>query len=125
MCYHNPRRLKTQERGTTVKIVIVGDGKVGQALTGRLAEEGHDVVVIDNSPNALRNSVEVYDVMGISGNGASYAVQKEAGVQEADLLIAATSGDELNLLCCMVAKKLGAKHKIGRASCRERVSHQV
>ena len=114
MCYHNPRRLKTQERGTTVKIVIVGDGKVGQALTGRLAEEGHDVVVIDNSPNALRNSVEVYDVMGISGNGASYAVQKEAGVQEADLLIAATSGDELNLLCCMVAKKLGAKHTIAR-----------
>ena len=97
-----------------MKIVIVGDGKVGQALTGRLAEEGHDVVVIDNSPNALRNSVEVYDVMGISGNGASYAVQKEAGVQEADLLIAATSGDELNLLCCMVAKKLGAKHTIAR-----------
>jgi len=95
-----------------LKIVIVGDGKVGQALTGRLAEEGHDLVVIDSSPEALRTSVEVHDVMGISGNGASYAVQKEAGVEDADLLIAATSGDELNLLCCLVAKKLGARHTI-------------
>ena len=89
-----------------MKIVIVGDGKVGQALTGQLAEEGHDVVVIDSSPKALRTSVEIHDVMGVNGNGASYAVQKEAGVGEADLLIAATSGDELNLLCCMLAKKL-------------------
>lgn len=97
-----------------MKIVIVGDGKVGQALTGRLAEEGHDLVVIDSSPEALRTSVEVHDVMGISGNGASYAVQKEAGVEDADLLIAATSGDELNLLCCLVAKKLGARHTIAR-----------
>lgn len=97
-----------------MKIVIVGDGKVGQALTGRLAEEGHDLVVIDSSPEALRTSVEVHDVMGISGNGASYAVQKEAGVEDADLLIAATSGDELNLLCCLVAKKLGAQHTIAR-----------
>lgn len=62
-----------------MKIVIVGDGKVGQALTGRLAEEGHDVVVIDSSPKALRTSVEIHDVMGVNGNGASYAVQKEAG----------------------------------------------
>ena len=97
-----------------MKIVIVGDGKVGQALTGRLAEEGHDVVVIDSSPKALRTSVEIHDVMGVNGNGASYAVQKEAGVGEADLLIAATSGDELNLLCCMLAKKLGARHTIAR-----------
>lgn len=97
-----------------MRIVIVGDGKVGQALTGRLAEEGHDLVVIDSSPDALRASVEVHDVIGIRGNGASYHVQKEAGVQDADLLIAATSSDELNLLCCMVAKKLGARHTIAR-----------
>ena len=97
-----------------MKIVVVGDGKVGQALTGQLAEEGHDVVVIDSSPKALRTSVEIHDVMGVNGNGASYAVQKEAGVGEADLLIAATSGDELNLLCCMLAKKLGARHTIAR-----------
>ncbi len=97
-----------------MKIVIVGDGKVGSALTVQLAEEGHDVVVIDSSPKALRTSVEIHDVMGVNGNGASYAVQKEAGVGEADLLIAATSGDELNLLCCMLAKKLGARHTIAR-----------
>lgn len=97
-----------------MKIVIVGDGKVGQALTERLAAEGHDLVVIDSSSDALRTSVENYDAIGIRGNGASYSVQKEAGVQNADLLIAATSSDELNLLCCMLAKKLGAAHTIAR-----------
>lgn len=97
-----------------MKIVIVGDGKVGQALTERLAEEGHDLVVIDSRPDALKSSVENYDAIGIRGNGASYAVQREAGVETADLLIAATSGDELNLLCCMLAKKLGATHTIAR-----------
>ena len=97
-----------------VKIVIVGDGKVGQALTARLAEEGHDIVIIDNSPKPLKNSVELYDVMGVQGNGASIAVQREAGVEEADLLIAATSGDELNILCCLVARKLGVAHTIAR-----------
>lgn len=97
-----------------MKIVIVGDGKVGQALTARLAQEGHDIVIIDSSPKPLKSSVEAYDVMGVQGNGASYAVQKEAGVENADLLIAATSGDELNILCCMVAKKLGVSHTIAR-----------
>ena len=97
-----------------MKIVIVGDGKVGRALTARLAEEGHDIVIIDSSPKPLKSSMELYDVMGVQGNGASYAVQKEAGVEEADLLIAATSGDEINILCCMVARKLGVPHTIAR-----------
>ena len=97
-----------------MRIVVVGDGKVGRTLTERLTLEGHDVMVIDNSERALSEATNTLDVMGICGNGASRQVQLEAGVDSADLLIAATSGDELNLLCCLVAKKLGARHTIAR-----------
>ena len=74
----------------------------------------HLVTVIDNNAAVLRRSTDTMDVLGIHGNGASYAIQREAGVQDADLLIAATSADELNILSCMLAKKLGAKHTIAR-----------
>lgn len=97
-----------------MKIVIVGDGKVGYTLTEQLAREGHDIVVIDSSQQALQNSMNALDVIGIRGNGAALEVQMEAGVNRADLLIAVTSSDELNLLCCIVAKKIGARHTIAR-----------
>jgi len=97
-----------------VKIVVVGDGKVGYTLTEQLSKEGHDLVVIDQNINALNNSANTLDVMAVQGNGASYSVQVQAGVPEADLLIAAASADEINILCCMVAKKLGVKHTIAR-----------
>ncbi len=97
-----------------MKIVIVGDGKVGYTLTKSLSEEGHDLVVIDNNRRVLQSSQEALDVAVVDGNGASVEVQREAGVGTADLLIAATNGDETNLLCCMVAKKLGCKHTIAR-----------
>ncbi len=97
-----------------MKIVIVGDGKVGVTLTAQLSREGHDVVIIDNNPQVLRESVDQYDVLGILGNGASLQAQKEAGVESADLLIAATSADEVNLLCCILARKLGTPHTIAR-----------
>ena len=97
-----------------MNIVVVGDGKVGYTLTASLSKEGHDVTVIDNRPDTLRNTTNELDVICIEGNGVSYAVQSEAGVQKADLLIAATSADEINMLACMVAKKLGAKHTIAR-----------
>ena len=96
-----------------MKIVIVGDGKVGCTLTERLSKEGHDIVVIDNNRQVLRESAEIFDVMAVHGNGASLRVQKAADVQNSDLLIAAASGDELNLLCCIIARKLGCKHTIG------------
>lgn len=95
-------------------IVIVGDGKVGSALTEHLSMEGHDVVVIDKDPKVVDAMVNQYDVMGLCGNGASYSVQMEAGVDKARLLIAATSSDEMNILCCLVAKKIGAHHTIAR-----------
>ncbi len=97
-----------------MNIVIVGDGKVGSALTEHLSYEGHDVVVIDKDPKVVEETVNSYDVMGLCGNGASYSVQMEAGVDKARLLIAATSSDELNILCCLVAKKIGAHHTIAR-----------
>ena len=97
-----------------MKIVIVGDGKVGATLTEHLSKEGHDVVVIDQNPKVVEEMVNQYDVMGISGNGASYGVLMEAGANKANLLIAATSSDELNILSCMVSKKIGARHTIAR-----------
>ena len=96
-----------------MKIIIVGAGKVGLALTQQLSAE-HNVTIIDESPQLIDNIINVYDVMGVCGNGASYEVQKEAEVDKADLLIATTSGDELNILACLVAKKLGVDHTIAR-----------
>lgn len=97
-----------------MKIIIVGDGKVGLTLTEQLSREGHDLVVIDSNAEVLQDSLESFDVMVVSGNGASSRVLKEAGVQDADLLIAATSLDEINLLSCMTAKKLGCGRTIAR-----------
>lgn len=97
-----------------MKIVIVGDGKVGSALVDHLSNEGHDIIVIDRNQKLVEQLVNTYDVLGICGNGASYDVQKEAGVHNADLFIAATSTDELNILSCLVAKKAGAADTIAR-----------
>ncbi len=97
-----------------MKIVIVGDGKVGYTLTHQLLEEGHDIVVIDSNPEVLEESLEKLDVMVVNGNGATLKTQGEADVANSDLLIAATSADEINLLCCILAKKLGCRHTICR-----------
>ena len=86
-----------------MKIVIVGDGKVGFALADQLSRENNDITVIDSNLDNLKNLMDVLDVLVIHGNGASLSVQKEAGVDKADLLIAATSSDELNILACLVA----------------------
>ena len=97
-----------------MNIVIVGDGKVGATLVEHLSTEGHDVVVIDRDQKIVEQMVNSFDVMGICGNGANCEVQLEAGVQSADLFIAATSSDELNILSCLMAKKAGAAHTIAR-----------
>lgn len=106
-----------------MRIVIVGDGKVGYALTEQLSKEGHDVFVIDSNPKVLQNSMETLDVMVLEGNGVSLNVQIEAGVPDSDVLIAATSADETNLLCCIIAKKLGCKHTIARVRNPEYADH--
>jgi len=97
-----------------MKILIVGDGKVGMTLTEYLSREGYDIVVIDKNPDVINRTVNEYDVMGICGNGASYDILKEAEADKADLLIAATSSDEINILSCLTARKLGTKHTIAR-----------
>ncbi|MDO4318760.1 MAG: Trk system potassium transporter TrkA [Lachnospiraceae bacterium] len=97
-----------------MRILVVGCGNVGSSLVERLCAEGHNVVVIDQKSERLKEITERYDVMGVQGNGASYAVQMEAGIEETDLLIAVTNEDELNLFCCLIAKKAGGCHTIAR-----------
>lgn len=95
-------------------IVVIGNGAVGDALVSILCNEGHNVTVIDENVDEVNAVVNRYDVFGVTGNGASIDVQKEAGVPECDILISVAPGDELNLLCCMIAKQLGAKRTIAR-----------
>ena len=97
-------------------IIISGLGAVGTILMQELADEGHNIIVVDINGSKVENAVEKYDVKGVIGNGASSQVLKEAGVSYADLFIGATNHDELNILCCIIAKKLGAKKTIARAS---------
>jgi len=97
-----------------MKIIIIGDGKIGSVLAEQLSGERHAVTLIDRNSETLEQSNTDLDVMVVEGDGASRAVQLEAGVEEADLVIACTGEDELNLLCCLVAKKLGARHTIAR-----------
>lgn len=97
-----------------MKIIIVGCGKVGLTLTEQLNNEGHDITVIDKDGTKLRSVTDNIDVMGVEGNGAIYQVQMEAGIKETDLLIATTNSDELNMLCCLIAKKAGNCHTIAR-----------
>lgn len=95
-------------------IVIVGDGKLGHSLARRLAEEGYDIVLVDKNADLLRASGNTLDIGCVCGNGLNAEVLTEAGVPEADLLIAVTSTDEINILCCLVARRLGARHTIAR-----------
>ena len=98
-----------------MNIIIAGDGKVGSMLTRQLSTEGHDITVIDSNSKVLEATVERYDVIAVHGNCASMDVLLQAGVKDADLLIAATSEDEVNLLCCTTAHALNPKlHTIGR-----------
>ena len=96
-------------------IIIAGDGKVGSNLARQLSVENHDITLIDNNPSVLNASVERMDVMAVHGNCASMDVLLQAGVMEAELLIAATSADEVNLLCCTTAHGINSKlHTIAR-----------
>lgn len=97
-----------------MKIIVIGDGKVGTAIISHICKEGHDVCVVDANPKVVEEMVNKYDVMGITGNGASYEILNSAGAGRADLVIASTSSDEVNILTCMIAKKLGARATVAR-----------
>ena len=97
-----------------MKIVIIGSGKVGSKISQQLAIEGHDVVVIDNDPVKINELSNNQDVMCIEGNAVSFEVQQQAGVDEADLVIACTDSDEINMISSLLAKKHGAQRTIAR-----------
>ena len=98
-----------------MNIIIAGGGKVGQTLAHQLSAEGHNLTMIDSNNHVLEHSVEQYDAMAVSGNCASKEVLLNASVSEADLLIAVTAMDEVNLLCCMTAHGLNPNlHTIAR-----------
>ena len=97
-----------------MKIVIIGDGKVGYKLAKQLSVENYDVVMIDNNEKKMRFAVDRLDIACVTGDGASADVQKQADVPHADLVIACTSADECNMLSCLIARRLGARHTIAR-----------
>ena len=97
-----------------MNVIIVGCGKVGYTLAETLSNEGHDITVVDNNPQKLEGLANSIDVQCVQGNGASYRVLKEAGVGQCDLVIAATSEDEINMLCCLIARKAGHCRTIAR-----------
>lgn len=90
-----------------MKIIIVGCGKVGRTLAEQLSGEDNDVVVVDTDYEKVQKISNALDIMGVVGTGSTHSVQLEAGIEQADLLIAVTGSDELNLLCCLIAKKAG------------------
>lgn len=97
-----------------MKIIIVGCGKVGCVLAKQLSREKHNITVIDTNYSLVHTVSNSYDVMGVVGNGASNLVQSEADIEHTDLFIAVTGSDELNLLCCVIAKKSGDCSTIAR-----------
>lgn len=97
-----------------LSIIVVGCGKVGLTLVEQLSREGHDITIIDKNRELVEYISGTYDVMGVVGNGASYSIQREAGIENADLIIAVTDSDELNLLCCTVAKRVANCSAIAR-----------
>ena len=97
-----------------MQIVIIGDGKVGHKLAVQLSEEDYDIVLIDQNAGKLKEALNRLDIICITGNGADAEIQKQAEVDRSDLVIACASTDEFNMLSCLLAKRLGAKHTIAR-----------
>ena len=97
-----------------MKIIIFGCGKIGATIISSLSKEGHDIVAVDKDQKIVEEVSNIYDVMGLCGNGVDSDIMLEAGVDEAELFVAVTGSDELNMLACFLARKLGAKHTIAR-----------
>lgn len=97
-----------------MKIIIIGAGKVGYALATHLSDQGNDITIIDNNPKALEKVENNLDVLPVKGTGISTNTLLENGCQNIDLIIAVTGSDEVNMLCCLTAKKLGAHRTIAR-----------
>ena len=109
----NAMKEKEKEK-QSLKVVIVGNGKVGFSLAEQLVKEKYDVTIVDMREDSLRRASDALDIMSIRGNGVSAATLADAGAAEADLLVAATNSDEVNMVCCLTAKHMGAKFTIAR-----------
>ncbi|MCH5315173.1 MAG: Trk system potassium transporter TrkA [Eubacterium sp.] len=103
-----------QKKAKGLNIIIVGCGTVGRTLVEQLSGEGHSITIIDKNSETVQEICNLYDVLGVAGNGASFGVQKEAGITDSDLIIAVTESDELNLLCCTVARRIAKCAAIAR-----------
>ena len=97
-----------------MKTVLIGCGTIGITILEQLSKEEHSIVIIDENKEKIENLIEKYDIAGVVGNGACIDIQEEANVNDADLVIAVTSSDEINIMACLVAKKIGAKNTIAR-----------
>ncbi len=97
-----------------MKIIINGCGKIGRNVLKSLVNEGHDIVAIDTNPDVITELTNIYDIMGVCGNGTDSDILEEAGVSDARLVASFTNSDELNMLTCYLAKKLGASHTVAR-----------
>ena len=97
-----------------MKIIIVGCGKVGFTLAEQLVKEKHDITVLDRKEEALKRVSETLDLMTVRGSGVSAACLREAGADSADVLVAATDSDEINMVCCLIAKNMGTGYTIAR-----------
>ena len=109
--HHNPNK---DPQIRPLKIIIVGAGNVGRTLVEQLTREGNDITIIDKDARRVAEIANLYDVLGIVGNGATVNIQMEADISNADLFIAVTDSDELNLLCCTMAKRSGNCSTIAR-----------
>ncbi len=97
-----------------MKIIVMGCGKIGTAILSSLVQEGHDVVAVDNDDSVIEEISNIYDVICVCGNGTDCDTLTEADVENAELFVAVTGSDELNMLSCFIARKMGAKHTIAR-----------
>ena len=97
-----------------MKVVVIGTGKVGRNVLEQICEEGHECVIVDNDAKVIEDLIDEFDVIGVVGNGASYDILKEAGVNQADLVVVTTASDETNILACLIAQRIGAKATIAR-----------
>lgn len=97
-----------------MNIIVVGCGKIGTTIVATLVAEGHDVTVLDKKEQLITEMTNIYDIMGVCGNGADCETLSEAGVDKADMFISVTDSDDLNMLSCFLAKRMGAKHTVAR-----------
>ena len=97
-----------------MNIIVVGCGKIGTTIIASLVSEGHSVIAMDDDPEVLGEITNVHDIMGVCGNAADYESLQEAGANRAELFVAVTGSDEMNMLSCFMAKKLSAQHTIAR-----------